>query len=91
MKKKLNEEKNLWAERLHEVLWSYHITPHSTKKDTPFRMVYEYEAMLPVDINVPTWRRDNYNNKDNLVGLQTDTDLLCETREMTHIQEYMEK
>jgi len=43
-----------------QVLWSYHTTPHSTTKETPFTMVYGADAMLPVEIDTPTWRRDNF-------------------------------
>jgi len=43
-----------------KVLWSYYTTPHSTTKETPFTMVYGVDAMLPVEIHTPTWRRDNF-------------------------------
>lgn len=39
MKKKLEEAKGLWDEYVHEILWSYHTTQHSTTRETPFRMV----------------------------------------------------
>jgi len=45
------------------VLWSYHTTPHSTTKETPFTMVYGVDAMLPVEIDTPTWRRDNFREE----------------------------
>jgi hypothetical protein len=63
IKKKLEAAKGLWAEQLHEVLWSYHTTPHSTTKETPFTMVYGADAMLLVEINTPTWRRENLSEE----------------------------
>jgi len=54
IKKKLESAKGLWAEQLYEVLWSYHTTPHSTTKETPFTMVYGADAMLPVEIDTLT-------------------------------------
>lgn len=54
-------------------------------------MVYGSETMLPVEINIPTWRRDNFSGKDNLIKLQIDVDSLKETREMALIQEYTVK
>jgi len=46
-----------------QVLWSYHNMPHSTTKETPFSMVYGIDAMLPVKIDTPTWRRDNFSEE----------------------------
>jgi hypothetical protein len=46
-----------------QVLWSYHTTPHSTTQEAPFTMVYGTDAMLPVEINTPTWRRDNFSKE----------------------------
>lgn len=54
MKKNLDESKGLWVEYLHEILWSYHTTLHSTTKETPFRMVYETNAMIQVEVNTST-------------------------------------
>jgi hypothetical protein len=48
------------------VLWFYHTTPHSTTKETPFTMVYGTDAMLPVEIDNPTWRRDNLSKEGSL-------------------------
>jgi len=45
------------------MLWSYHTTPHSTTKETPFTMVYGADAMLPVEIDTPTWRRENLSEE----------------------------
>lgn len=53
MKKKMDWAKGLWIEYLHEFLWSYHTTPHLTTWETPFRMVYGVDAMIPVEINTP--------------------------------------
>lgn len=54
MKKKLDEANGLWAEYLHEILWLYHTTPHSTTKDTPFQMVYRDDEMIHIEVNYLT-------------------------------------
>jgi hypothetical protein len=46
-----------------QVLWSYHTTPHSSTKEMPYTMVYGADAMLPVEIDTPTWRRDNFSEE----------------------------
>lgn len=54
IKEKLDYANEPWAEQLHEVLWSYHTTPNSTTKETPFTIVYGVDTMLPVKIHTPT-------------------------------------
>ncbi|RDY14054.1 Tf2-9, partial [Mucuna pruriens] len=48
--KRLEEAKGRWAEELPHVLWSYHTTPHSTTNETPFRLTFRTEAVIPVEI-----------------------------------------
>ncbi|KAK3020068.1 hypothetical protein RJ639_004068 [Escallonia herrerae] len=56
LKKKLNEAKGAWVDELPKVLWAYRTTPHSVTGETPFSLYYGTEAMLPVEIGVPTIR-----------------------------------
>lgn len=81
MKKKLDEAKWLWSECLHEILWSYHTTPYSTTRETPFRMVYGAYVMILVEINTPIWRHLDFNESNNSEGLDVSADLLDEVRE----------
>lgn len=55
LKMKLGDAKGLWAYFLHEILCSYHTTPHITNKETPFTMVYVMDAMLLVEIDTRSW------------------------------------
>lgn len=54
VKKNLNDVKGKYVEQLHKVLWSYHTTPNSTTKETPFTLVYGEAAMFPVEIETST-------------------------------------
>ncbi|RDX93796.1 hypothetical protein CR513_23884, partial [Mucuna pruriens] len=49
-KKRLEEAKGRWVEELPHVLWSYHTTPQSTTNETPFRLTFGTEAVIPVEI-----------------------------------------
>src|ERR1051325_9985358 len=91
IKKKLDSAKGLWAQYLHEVLWGYHTTVHSTTQETPFRMVFGADAMIPVEVALPSWRRENFEEEANNQALQEEADLLDEIRDMTHIREMAEK
>jgi hypothetical protein len=56
IKKKIEEKPRRWHEVLYEALWAYMISQHRATKVTPFELVYEHEVVLPVEINLQTWR-----------------------------------
>lgn len=87
MKKILAEAKGLWVEYLHDILWSYHVTPHSTTNETHVQMVYEADAIILVEVNSPTWRRINFEKSINEEGLDNSADLIEEIRRMAHVRE----
>ena len=75
---KLNNTRGMWAKYLSKILWSYHITLRSTTRETPLRMVYGEDAMIPVEINTPTWRRENFDRETNKAGLNSFVDMVDE-------------
>jgi transposase InsO family protein len=78
LKKKLDEAKGLWAEKLLEVLWSIRTTATGANGETSF--------CIPVEITHPTERVRHYDPVTNSDGLNLDTDLLEERREHSHLQ-----
>ena len=62
---KLEEHKGLWAEELPKVLWAYKTTSRTSIGETPFSLAYRVEAMIPVEIGVPSLRRETYNQEEN--------------------------
>jgi hypothetical protein len=54
--KKIEENPKRCHGVLSEALWAYHISKHSTTKVTPFELVYEQEAILPVKVNLNALR-----------------------------------
>lgn len=91
MKKNLDEANGLWAEYLHEILWSYHTPHYSTTKQTPFRMVYMVDAMILVEFNTPTQGRTNFDNNLKKEGLYNSVDLIEEIKRMTHVRGFVVK
>src|ERR1051325_7006097 len=87
IKKKLDSAKGLWAKCLHEVLWAYHTTINSTTQETPFRMVFGADAMIPVEVVLPSWRRENFEEEANNQALNEEADLLDEMRDAAHVRE----
>jgi transposase InsO family protein len=50
--KKIEENPKRWHEVLSEELWAHRISKYSTTKVTPFELVYEQEAILPMEVNL---------------------------------------
>ncbi|RDY14220.1 pol, partial [Mucuna pruriens] len=91
LRKRLEEAKGRWAEELHQVLWSYHTTPHSSTNETPFRLTFGTEAMIPVEIGEPSPRMTQFEPNRNEEELRANLDLIQEVREIAHIREYAVK
>jgi hypothetical protein len=62
---------------------SHYTTPHSTTKETPFTMVYGADAMLPVEIDTPTWRRDTFSEEGIVLLLDRLTHFSCRKTNFT--------
>ncbi|XP_016171884.1 uncharacterized protein LOC107614166 [Arachis ipaensis] len=54
LKKRLDKKKGAWADELASVLWSYHTTQQSSTGETPFRLTYGVDAMIPVEVGKPS-------------------------------------
>ncbi|KAK3021604.1 hypothetical protein RJ639_045237 [Escallonia herrerae] len=84
LKKKLDEAKGAWVDELPMVLWAYRTTPHSVTGETPFFLCYGTEALLPVEIRVPTIRALHFKEVNNEDGLRANLDLVEEARTQAH-------
>ncbi|XP_072076612.1 uncharacterized protein [Arachis hypogaea] len=82
LKKRLNSKKGAWADELASVLWSYRTTDQSSTGETPFRLTYGVDAVIPVEIGEPSPRL-LFAGVDEVV----EKDLVEETREMAHLSE----
>ena len=52
IKAKLDNEKGALPEELPYVLWAYRITTRTSMRETPFRLTYGTEAVIPVEVGV---------------------------------------
>ncbi|XP_072084676.1 uncharacterized protein [Arachis hypogaea] len=80
LKKRLDNKKGAWADELASVLWSYQTTKQSSTGETPFRLTYGVDAMIPVEVGEPSPRL-------LLQGVEeaVEKDLVDEVREMAHL------
>ena len=81
IKTKLDDAKGAWPEELPNVLWAYRITARTPTGETPFRLTYGTEAVIPVEVGVTSTRRATFNEKGNEDKLQLNLDCLDEVRD----------
>ena len=63
LKKRLESSKAKWVEELPTVLWAYWVTPHSATKGTPYLLAYGTEAIVPMEIRLPSLQVQTYYSK----------------------------
>ncbi|XP_074347791.1 uncharacterized protein LOC141686647 [Apium graveolens] len=56
----------------------------SSTRETPFRLAYGTEALVPVEVGLESYRTEVYNVQTNTFGLRANVDLLEEKREASH-------
>jgi len=86
IKKRLDDAKGRWVEKLPHVLWTYRTTPHRSTGETPFSMTYGAEAVIPLEAGFPTLKTSSFcpSNNDELLGKSLD--LIEERREKAMVQ-----
>ncbi|XP_057418426.1 uncharacterized protein LOC130712618 [Lotus japonicus] len=87
LKRRLSEAKGAWLDELPIVIWSYNTTQHSTTGETPFRMTYGADAMLPVEIDNSSWRTTPKFEGKNSSNMAVELDLLSESHNEARLRE----
>jgi transposase InsO family protein len=54
LQKRLNNAKTKWVEELPAALWSYHTIVQTSSLETPFKLTYDYDVVIPIEINLPS-------------------------------------
>ncbi|KAL5561391.1 hypothetical protein UlMin_031138 [Ulmus minor] len=86
LKKKLEKSKGAWVDELPLVLWSYRTSFRTTTGETPFSLAYGVDAVVPVELGIPTFRIENFTEEDNDVLLALASDLLEEKRDKAQLR-----
>uniref|UniRef100_A0A2N9FPJ6 Reverse transcriptase domain-containing protein n=1 Tax=Fagus sylvatica TaxID=28930 RepID=A0A2N9FPJ6_FAGSY len=71
----------MWVEELPSVLWAYKTTVRTPTKETPFKLTFGTEAVIPVEIGLTTFGTTFHKEEENEGQLRLNLDLLDETRE----------
>lgn len=69
-----------------EVLWAYRTTSKSSTCETPFSLVYDFEALIPAEVGEPSVRFQNATESSNNEAMTTTLELLDEKRESSLIR-----
>nr|XP_025676365.1 uncharacterized protein K02A2.6-like [Arachis hypogaea] len=80
LKKRLKGKKGSWADVLASVLWFYRTSSQSSTGETPFRLTYGVNAVIPVEIGEPSPRLLLGGGNEAV-----EKDLVDETRQMAHL------
>ncbi|XP_057730185.1 uncharacterized protein LOC130945491 [Arachis stenosperma] len=87
IKRKLDNTKGEWAELIPEILWSYNTTIQTTTGETPFKLVYRSEVLIPVEVGTPTIRTKLYDEQYNTYIRNAKLDLVEEDRDIVAIKQ----
>ena len=61
----LKGAEGVWPDELPGVLWAYRMTVRTPTGETPFKLAYGSEAIIPVEVHMANNRVTMYQDKDN--------------------------
>ena len=70
----------VWPNELPGVLWVYKTTVRTPTGETPFKLAYESEAMIPAEVHMANHKVMKYQDEDNEEQLLLNLDLIYEVR-----------
>ena len=93
IKTKLDDSKGAWPEELPNVLWAYRTTARTPTGETPFRLTYGTEAVIPVEVGVTSTTWAAFCEEGNDDELRINLDCLDEVREnaSSRMEKYRQK
>ena len=80
IKTRLEGAKEVWPDELPGVLWAYRTTVRTPTGETPFKLAYGSEAVIPAKMHMANHRVMMYQEKDNTEQLCLNLDLIDEVR-----------
>ena len=78
IKTRLEGAKEVWPDELPGVLWAYRTTVKTPIRETPFKLAYGSETVIPAEIHMANHRVTMYQDKDNEEQLRLNLDLIDE-------------
>ena len=83
IKTQLKGVKSIWPDELPSVLWAYMMIARTPTGETPFRLAYKSEAVIPAEIELTSFRVENCDESKNDKAMRLQLDLMYEVRATT--------
>ena len=80
IKTRLEGAKGVWSDELPGVLWAYRMTVRTPTGETPFKLAYGSEAVIPTEVHMASHRVGKYQAKEIKEQLRLNLDLMDEVR-----------
>ena len=80
IKTRLDGAKGVWPDELSSVLWAYKTIVRTPTGETPFKLTYGNEAVIPVEVHMANHKVMKYQDEDNEEQLHLSLDLIDKMR-----------
>ena len=80
IKTRLEGVKGIWLDELLSVLWVYRMTARTPTRETPFRLTYGVDAVIPAEVGLTNYCVQNYMEDKNKAVIRLQLDLVDEYR-----------
>ena len=78
IKTRLERAKGIWPDKLPSVLWAYQTTARTPTRETPFRLTYRTDAVIPAEVGLTSYHVQNYMEDKNEEAIRLQLDLVDE-------------
>ena len=76
LKTRLERSKGEWLEDRPIILWAYHTTSRIPTGKTPYSTIYRTELVIPVEIEMQSFKISNFDKENNDAEVRLILDLL---------------
>lgn len=83
LKKKLEEKKGAWVDKLPNVLWAYQTTRNISTEEMSFSLAFRTDAILPVEIGMPSYKTEYFDEAENTYLIAYSLDLMAKKKKMS--------
>ena len=80
VKTRLKGAKGISPDELPSILWAYRTTTRTATGETPFRLAYGSDAIIPAEVGLTSYRVENYAEGKNEEAIRLHLDLVDEVR-----------
>ena len=80
IKTQLKGAKGIWLNELPSVLWAYRTTVRTSTGETPFKLAYGSEAVIPTEVHMANHKVMGYRDEENEEQFRLNLDLIDEVR-----------